>query len=71
MFSDASSFLVSYLAARQTIQPSSPRLSFGYHRMEILAGLGSIMFIWAVTGVLVSEAVQRLLQPQEVDGKRK
>lgn len=68
MLSDASSFLVSYLAARQTLRPSPPRLSFGHHRMEILGGLTSIMAIWAVTGVLLREAVERLVTPEDVDG---
>jgi zinc transporter 2 len=43
--------------------------NFGFHRAEILGALLSIMLIWAVTGVLVYEAVQRVIHPEDVDGR--
>lgn len=37
--------------------------------MEVLAALASVLCSWAVTGVLVAEAVQRILEPVAVNGK--
>mmetsp|Transcript_22371 Transcript_22371/g.55127 ORF Transcript_22371/g.55127 Transcript_22371/m.55127 type:complete len:385 (-) Transcript_22371:591-1745(-) len=43
-------------------------LSFGYHRMEILGALTSVMLIWGLTIGLVYEAVQKVIAPEPVDG---
>ena len=40
-----------------------------YHRVEVLAALASVLCSWAVTGVLVAEAVHRIIEPVAVDGK--
>ena len=37
--------------------------------MEVLAALASVLCSWAVTGVLVAEAVQRIIEPVAVNGK--
>jgi cation diffusion facilitator family transporter len=71
MLSDVSAFLVSIFAAWAATQPSSWHYSFGYHRAEILGALVSVLTIWAVTGALVFEAVQRTINPVRVDGKSK
>ena len=70
MLSDVSAFLVSIFATWAATQPSSWHYSFGYHRAEILGALVSVLAIWAVTGALVFEAVQRTINPVRVDGKR-
>lgn len=69
MLSDVSAFLVSIFATWAATQPSSWHYSFGYHRAEILGALVSVLAIWAVTGALVFEAVQRTINPVRVDGK--
>jgi cation diffusion facilitator family transporter len=69
MLSDVSSFLVAIFAAWAATQPSTMHYSFGYHRAEILGALVSVLIIWLVTGALVYEAIQRTIQPVEVDGK--
>jgi len=71
MLSDVSAFLVSIFAAWAATQPSTWHYSFGYHRAEILGALVSVLTIWAVTGALVFEAVQRTINPVRVDGKCK
>ena len=40
-----------------------------YHRVEVLAALASVLCSWAVTGILVAEAVHRIMNPTPVDGK--
>jgi len=42
--------------------------SFGYARAEVLGAMVSVMLIWALTGILVYEAINRLITLQEVDG---
>ena len=52
-------------AGTHTLRPRS----YGYHRVEVLGALASIMIIWLVTGILVVEAVQRVITPETVNGK--
>lgn len=40
-----------------------------YHRVEVLGALASVLSIWLVTGILVYEAVNRILNPVPVNGK--
>jgi len=70
MLSDVAGLSVSIFAAWAVTRRSHISYSFGYHRAEILGALLSILVIWAVTGALVWEAVQRIITPQIVDGKR-
>ena len=37
--------------------------------MEVLGALASVLSIWLVTGILVYEAVNRMLNPVAVNGK--
>lgn len=44
-------------------------MSFGFHRAEILGALASVIMIWLLTGVLLYEAILRLMDPSDVDGR--
>jgi Co/Zn/Cd efflux system component len=70
MLSDVSAFLVAIFAAWAATQRSTWHYSFGYHRIEILGALISVLIIWMLSGALVVEAVQRVINPVRVDGKR-
>lgn len=48
--------------------PLFPAPSFA--RAEVLGALLSTLTIWAVTGILVYEAIQRIIHPEDVDGRR-
>lgn len=37
--------------------------------MEVLGALASVLSIWLVTGILVYEAVNRMINPEPVNGK--
>lgn len=69
MLSDVAGLGVSLFAAWAVTRRSHSSYSFGYHRAEIIGALLSILVIWAVTGALLWEAVQRILTPEVVDGK--
>lgn len=43
-------------------------MSYGYHRAEIVGALGSMIFIWGITAWLVYEAVERIINPEGING---
>lgn len=40
-----------------------------YHRVEVLGALASVLSTWLVTGILLYEAVFRIISPVPVNGK--
>lgn len=58
---DFFSFIISLLSLWLSSRPATHRLSYGWHRAEILGALLSVFTIWLVTGVLVYLAVERLV----------
>jgi cobalt-zinc-cadmium efflux system protein len=57
------------LAARQQAgRPATPRQSYGFARMEVLAALGNGALLFTVTAFIVVEALRRLAQPQLPNG---
>lgn len=52
-------FAVSLFAIWMSSREATPKHTFGYHRSEILGALVSMLMIWAITGVLVYEAINR------------
>ncbi|XP_008297539.1 zinc transporter 2 [Stegastes partitus] len=61
LLADLTSFIISLLSLWLSSRPATHRLSFGWHRAEILGALLSVFTIWLVTGVLVYLAVERLI----------
>ncbi|KAJ0003716.1 hypothetical protein NQD34_008814 [Periophthalmus magnuspinnatus] len=58
---DLMSFIISLVSLWLSSLPATHKLSYGWHRAEILGALLSVFTIWLVTGVLVYLAVQRLI----------
>ncbi|KAG8464410.1 hypothetical protein KFE25_003473 [Diacronema lutheri] len=69
MLSDVAGFLVSLIALSITSRPPDETFSFGYHRAEVLGALFSIFAVWFMTGILVYEAINRLITPQVIEGR--
>ncbi|KAG7671456.1 hypothetical protein Ndes2526B_g09383 [Nannochloris sp. 'desiccata'] len=69
LLSDVSGFAVSAAAAYYAAKRSHHHFSYGYHRIEVLGALASVLSVWLVTGILLWEAVQRVLHPSPVDGR--
>lgn len=69
LLSDVSGFAVAVLAAFWAKRKSQEHFSYGYHRVEVLGALASVMTVWLVTGILLFEAVQRMINPEPVNGK--
>ena len=69
LLSDFSGFLISMVSVWVGTKEANRRLSFGYHRAEVIGALSSVVLIWALTIVLVLEAIERIIYPRYVDGK--
>lgn len=66
---DVTGFLVSIYGLVVSKYPATKKLSFGYHRAEVLGALASILLIWGITVYLLYEAVLRCFHRTIVDGK--
>uniref|UniRef100_A0A0N5AI03 Zinc transporter 2 n=1 Tax=Syphacia muris TaxID=451379 RepID=A0A0N5AI03_9BILA len=62
LLTDFASMLVSLFSLYLANRPASQRMSFGWHRAEVLGAFLSVFLIWVVTGILVYMAVNRILQ---------
>ncbi|XP_018647400.1 cation efflux protein/ zinc transporter,putative [Schistosoma mansoni] len=70
LLTDFASFLISLLALFLASRPSTKRMSFGWHRAEVVGALASVLLIWLVTGILVYLAVIRIIHNNyEINGK--
>lgn len=68
MFTDVGALGLSLIVLKITHLPRTPKMSYGYHRAEILGALASALSLWALCGVLIYEAITRLISPPEVKG---
>eukprot|EP00898_Chlorokybus_atmophyticus_P001610 jgi/Chlat1/244/Chrsp1S03143 len=69
LLSDVAAFAISLFALWASTLKATPKHSYGFHRLEILGALVSILLIWMLTGVLIYEASQRLQHGGDVDGR--
>jgi cation diffusion facilitator family transporter len=69
LLSDVAAFMISLFAVWLAEHPPTKTHTFGFHRVEAIGALLSVILIWALTGVLVYEAVLRIIKPEPVDGK--
>lgn len=68
MLADSGALALGLFAAWLADRPSTPRMSFGYQRAEILGALTSGLAIWLLSGFLILEAVGRISDPPVVQG---
>ncbi|CAF1798798.1 unnamed protein product [Brassica napus] len=69
LLSDVAAFAISLFSLWAAGWEATPRQTYGFFRIEILGALVSIQLIWLLTGILVYEAIIRLLtETSEVDG---
>jgi len=66
--SDMIGFMMSMVAMKMSMRPSSKELTFGWHRAEIIGTMVSIIFLLTLTIWLVFEATGRVVKPQKVKG---
>ncbi len=57
MLSEFLVYEISIIAVLMSDIKPSERLSFGYHRSEIIFSITSVLIIWTVTGILIVEGI--------------
>ncbi|KAL6003880.1 Metal tolerance protein 1 [Asimina triloba] len=69
LLSDVAAFAISLFSLWAAGWEANPRQSYGFFRIEILGALVSIQLIWLLAGILVYEAIVRLMHDTgEVQG---
>jgi cobalt-zinc-cadmium efflux system protein len=66
MFTDAAALLLAWAAFRFGRRPADQRRTFGYLRLEVVAGLINALALFALTAWIVWEAFGRLAAPHPV-----
>jgi cobalt-zinc-cadmium efflux system protein len=69
MFTDVGALLLGLIVSKIAHRPSTPTMSYGYQRAEVLGALVSSVSLWALCGVLSYEAIHRFFHPEIVEGK--
>jgi len=67
MLTDAAGILIALSASLIATRPASPRRTFGYHRVEILAAVFNALVLLGVCGYLAYAGTKRLIDPVDVD----
>ncbi|XP_078665622.1 proton-coupled zinc antiporter SLC30A2-like isoform X3 [Branchiostoma floridae x Branchiostoma belcheri] len=70
MMTDFASFMISLFAIWVATRPATKSMNFGYYRAEVMGALVSVLLIWVVTGILVYNAVLRVIhRDMDIDAK--
>jgi cobalt-zinc-cadmium efflux system protein len=63
MLVDALALMLAFLAARMALRPADARRTYGYGRMEVLAGFVNALTQFVLVGFIAYEAIERLFKP--------
>jgi cobalt-zinc-cadmium efflux system protein len=66
---DAAALGLSLAALRMSKRPHTPQMSFGYHRIEVLAAFVNAVLLAGIASSLVFAITNRFAHPQEVQGE--
>lgn len=66
--SDALALIIAFAARKIARRPADTAMTFGYDRIEIVAALINYTTLIIIGLYLVAEAIQRLINPADVDG---
>lgn len=66
MMVDALALALAFVGARMALRPADARRSYGYGRLEVLAGFVNALTQLVLVGFIVWEAMRRLLHPGEI-----
>lgn len=69
LFSDVCGYALSLVAVYLSTRPKSESMPFGFIRAEIIGALCSVLFLWVVLFHLFQEGIERLSNPEAIDGK--
>lgn len=63
LLSDFIGFVISLISIFVSKKKPTKRMTFGYHRMQVLGALMSVVFVWILAGTFIVIASQRLWNP--------
>ncbi len=66
LLSDAGALGLAFFAAWMAAQPATRKMSYGFHRVEILAALANGILLLTIAIFIVREAIFRLKSPAEI-----
>lgn len=66
MLVDAAALLLALFAARMARRPADARRTYGYGRMEVLAGFVNALTQFVLVGLIAYEAIDRFFKPVEI-----
>ena len=67
--SDVIGLAISVVAIAIAQKHATQKFSYGFHRVEVLGAITSILAIWVMVVILVYEATLRFFNPPEIGGK--
>ncbi|HEY7715995.1 MAG TPA: cation diffusion facilitator family transporter [Candidatus Binatia bacterium] len=67
MLSDIGALALSLFAFRMARRPATHQITYGYHRVEILAALFNGLALWLIVGIIFAAAYERFFHPPEVE----
>ena len=69
LLSDLAGFIISIFSIYTSKLPANKNFNFGYYRAEVVGALFSTMIIWALSLLLVYEAISRMFERHhDIDG---
>lgn len=66
MATDAAALAFAWLVSWISARPKTSRMSFGYHRAEVLGGLASALVVTLLSGGIILESFRRFTEANEV-----
>ncbi len=66
---DIAGFLTSVVAIIISKKSANLKYTFGFQRAQTLGALASVAFVWLMTAYLVIEAIERIKNPEPINGK--
>merc|ERR1719285_818093 len=69
MLSHFVGFLINIFGLSLSLKTHSSSWMYGYHRLEVVAAILSIVLLWVMTTILCIEASNRLVNPPKVKGE--
>lgn len=66
---DVAGFFTSIVAVLVARRQASHQYSFGFQRAQSIGAFASMALVWMLTIYLIIEAIERIRNPEEIDGK--
>jgi solute carrier family 30 (zinc transporter), member 2 len=68
LLADCAGFAMALTGLYVAQKPTNLRYTYGYQRAEIIGAILSVLLLWLLTGIIIYQAVLRVLHPEDVNG---